>query len=72
MMDKLEVLFKEKVVWPSKILSSWLSDELPSVFVAVLKEKKLITIQPMVKKFHNKGKRNMKEGDAWESFFFMF
>ena len=32
MMDKLEVLFKEKVVWPSKILSS--------VFVAVLKEKK--------------------------------
>ena len=72
MMDKLEVLFKEKVVWPSKILSSWLSDELPSVFVAVLKEKILITIQPMVKKFHNKGKRNMKEGDAWESFFSIF
>ena len=64
MMDKLEVLFQKKVVWPSKVLFSWLSDKLPSVFVAVLKEKKLIAIQPMVKKFHNKGKRNMKEDDA--------
>ena len=70
MMDELEVLLKKSCVTFKDllVLTVW---EAVTDFCNCIKRKKAHYCPASGKKIHNKGKNNMKEGDAQESFFSM-